>query len=119
MVTEKDYPDDVAPTFLRQITAALYEHCNEFRRDPKSNDTMQAFTTKASELKRHIYEIHNKFKDTHSFDKTTQALSAIERATGAMQQNIGSMLGNRTQMFEIEGKSTGLRDTASRFRHNS
>lgn len=82
VVTERDYPDDVAPTFLRQITSLLYESCAELRKDPQSIETAQAFSTRASDLKMLIYEVHSRFKDPRSLDKTTHALAAIDKATG-------------------------------------
>ena len=59
-------------------------------------------------------DIHSRFKDQSSVDKSIQAVGAIDKATGLMKQNIGRMLESRQIMFDIEGKSGDLRDTASR-----
>ena len=48
-----------------------------------------------------------------------QAQGAIDRATGMMRDNIGRIIENRQKMFDIESKSSNLKNTASRFRTQS
>lgn len=49
-------------------------------------------------------------------DKTVNAQSTLDRVTGVMRENIGKIMDNRVQMFDIESKSSDIKDTASRFR---
>lgn len=49
-------------------------------------------------------------------DKSAQALSTLDKVTGIMKDNLGKIIDNRQQMFDIESKSGDLKDTASRFK---
>ncbi|TNV75730.1 hypothetical protein FGO68_gene9057 [Halteria grandinella] len=114
-VTDKDYPDDLCSQFLRQLIGQLYDKSIELRRDPQSQETLR-------ELQQHkgiVHELHQRYRDSRNIDKSLQALQAIDKAQGFMQQNIASMIQNRQQMFDIESKSGDLRDTASKFKSQS
>jgi hypothetical protein len=43
-------------------------------------------------------------------------MGTLDKVTGLMKENIGKVLDNRQMMFDIESKSTNIKDTASRFK---
>lgn len=43
-------------------------------------------------------------------------MSTLDKVTGIMKENLGKIIDNRQQMFDIESKSGDLKDTASRFK---
>jgi len=54
-----------------------------------------------------------------NLDKSVKAMSTIDRVTGVMKENLGKIIDNRQQMFDIESRSGDLRDTAMRFKTQS
>ena len=114
-VTHLDYPDDICSIFLRQINKELYERCNELKRDPQSDETANELTSSGS-YRLIIHELHGRYRDQKNLDKSVNAQSTLDRVTGLMKDNLGRIMDNRQQMFDIESKSSDIKDAASRFR---
>ena len=43
-------------------------------------------------------------------------MGTLDKVTGLMKENIGKVFENRQSMFDIESKSSDIKDTASRFK---
>lgn len=63
-----------------------------------------------------IIELHGRYKDHSNIDKALTAQGSLDKVAGVMRENVGRMFSNKQQMFDIESKSGGLKDTASRFK---
>ena len=118
-VTNLDYSDQLCSQFLRQIQSELYECCAELNRDPQSEETERELSG-SGKYKMLIHEVHGRYRSGGTNDeKTSQAMSTLDKVTGIMRDNLGKIIDNRQQMFDIESKSGDLKDTASRFRNQS
>ncbi len=117
-VTHPDYPDDICTQMLRQINRELYDRCQELKKDPQSQETAKELGSSGS-YRLIIHEIHGRYRDQMNLDKSVKAMSTIDRVTGVMKENLGKIIDNRQQMFDIESRSGDLRDTAMRFKTQS
>lgn len=70
-------------------------------------------------MKFYVHDLHSKYKDPGQLDKTVKAQNALEVVTGVMKDNVSKIFANQRELDDIEGKSSNIRDTASRFRMQS
>ena len=107
LVTKKTFADEGATSFLRQLSATLYEKSPEFKKNPQNISTLQ------SEANHIILELQQ------NFGKTWKAQSTINSVTDVMRNNMSKFFSNQEDLEQMDIKSNNLKQSTETFASQS
>ena len=103
LVTSKEMPDEVASSFLKNLSNQLYESSWEFKSNPQSISTLEV------EAKTIIDGLQT------NLGKAMEAKSTLDSVTQKMRSNLNRIFDNQDDLESMDLKSNSIKMGASDF----